>query len=72
MNDARIARELVAVAKDLTAAERLAGGIGDLSPEVQEELKSDILKALGGVPRKMRNRKVVRLEKDIARALSQM
>jgi len=53
------------------AADLVAVGVEDLSPEVREEVEDDIIRALGGVPRKYKNHpKIKKLQKDIAKALN--
>jgi hypothetical protein len=62
------ALSLLKVACDIVEA-----GMEDLPEEVQEELRGDILRALGGVPRsQQRHPKVKKLQKDIMRALNTM
>jgi len=85
----RIAKELVMVAKELMASEKTVYSSEDsarqfvkiakrlveaeLSDEAREEIRDDILRALGGVPRNQkRNPEFKKLNKDIQRALNSM
>ncbi len=53
------------------ACDVIHAGMTDLAPEALEEIRDDVLRALGGIPRKQRKHpKVKKMEKDVLRALS--